>query len=528
MSQIDRRDFLKMTSALILGAHIPKIPLKVIEGASISSPDMIQGVAVYGLRDNIDSTEKFVQLQNTLNSDFEANVRNKRKLAFLSSSPDTDPKKRDLVWGKSVRALEVVVRRSDFQNDPLGGDFVQRMKIETDLMSRIFENADPPPQLSAKLARVIVVDDKFSDHPGFINYTNDVDHSEFIGGVEAGDKYTQRKGEFMETWLVSASPQGEAEIRWGQGLEVFDETYRLKEKQDSIQNLFDYQVSYFRIHELMHRLFNLPDEYVQNIRNVELPNFRFNNFEIGKGNFNVPRLSPFIAMLATWKKKEGIRGLFDNNRSANVSQQNMTDVLSMRPQFIKINISGASNVKIYPVVMNGGYYPAQGDKGRSLADSPAQQSSDGSFYLDSKLFTQTTWHEPHFIENETPIMDGREVKIVPTSYVIQANVNGTNKELNLPCSALVMSKLAGKSFFAKYDIQFYNMNDPGTNTLIAQVVNSTELKHIETDAMTNETIFPYARAQIDGTPYFIVWFQEKRKIISRTTEMPPVTPIPED
>ena len=401
-------------------------------------------------------------------------------------------------------------------------------------MNRILENAHPQPGLKAQLARIIVVEDGFKINPAGSDIANDVDHSEFIGGLEAGNKFDRIAGEFTELWNVDADNFGNAIIRWKQGQGVFREEFYLPGKVDSVTSLGGFLVSSFRIHDLWHRLFNFTDRYVQDIVGVNSANFRFKNFENFDGKLIKPVISPFLAILGKWIREQNIRGHFDHPRSTSISQQNQTDIWRMKPRKISLNIPGAESIKIYRPNMNGGYYRKKnpGEKEKTLNDTPDQVSKNSKFTLNPKLFIPTKFHEPSFYENEQRIMTGQDVDIVPTLYVVQAKVNGKNKELFIPVEVFVMSRLSGKWLSAKYKIEFLpESQELNTDTLIAVVVETKNVdSYIKAMSTPDSSKSPYAKMKIEGTAFHMVWYQENNivRIDPLDTQRPNPFENPED
>lgn len=481
---------------------VPEVITAIATSPAAQTPVIVEGIEVYGLTEPIDSPEKFNGLKQYFNQMFEIRVS---QMANGGPLPADEYLKRDLVWGRNTRVLEVVVRKSDYFNDPLGGSFVQRMKIELDLMTRLMESSLPASGLSARLARVVVVDDQFTKTPAWWPIVSDVDHSEFIGGDEAGSKFSpMRPGEFVNTWSVNADAFGNVNIEWDGGEGRFEGTYYLPAKGDSVLNLTDYLVSYYRIHELWHRLFNLPDEYIGQIRMNAQPEFLFQDYIPVGGQFTAPEIQPFISYLAVRVRDYGVRGTY-HPLGGNTTDQNTTNDFSARPDTIRINVPGSSQVRVFTVDMNGGYYAQTNPNGaaKTINPVPGQDVAGSALVMDPSLFSMTIRTEKGSFRNIVNHVETQDITIAKTVYVIQANFNGVKRDLAMPVSVFVMSKLAGYNDVT-YDIVFADAR------LFSKTLYSKAIRDVDVQSFfANGEKVMYASTKIVGTDYTMVWFQQK-------------------
>ena len=512
-SILSRRDFLKLSAVglgLVAGADVFK---KIEDGESKSLSENIEGVDVFGIESKIDSQNKFDNIYAVIATDFENRVP-------WHTSMDKSWEKRDSVLGENVRALEIVVRQSDYDKAVATGGFVLYMKRQIDMQNRISRQVSPKMSIEAKLARVIVVDDSFTSNPAYkwMDYEKqlasyatspDVDYSEFIGD-EKGIGLTV-SGEGATFWRVTDNGSS-LEVSYGTGPDKFGgRIFTLPhDKSDSLMGVRDFPIDYYYLHEWRHRLDQGVDDYIINMDHLDEEKFEFRAMRVENGNWAIPYVSPYSAMIMNWMAGRGVRGYYEHpDTVGGGNYAGQTEIYKQQPTKVELEVVGSESIEVYSTKKVGNYDtdPEYPDFDREVDLDNMQAVQGNSITLDVKGLAK-----PNIYIQNKPMVNAvqqeatKAVTILPTTYLVRAKIGGQYKSLHLPVAIFNMSKLGGGLDSASYSINIVGNKKSDNDTLKVAYLNKRDVEdRIAWINQTGGTI--YATMDVDGTDSVCLWFQ---------------------
>lgn len=525
--KLSRRDFLKLSSigiAVVVGKNLLSNP-EDNEFKSLS--ENIEGVDVFGIESKIDSQNKFDNIYAVIATDFENKIP-------WHASMDKVWEKRDTVLGKNVRALEVVVKQSDYDKAVANGGFVLYMKRHIDMQNRISRQATPKVNIEAKLARVIVVDDSFISHPAYkwMDYEKqlasyvtspDVDFSEFIGD-EKGSGLTV-SGEGATFWNVTDNGSS-LKVSYGTGPDKFGgRIFTLPhDESDSLMGVRDFPIDYYYLHEWRHRLDQGVDDYIINMDHLDEEKFEFRAMRVENGNWAIPYLSPYSTMTMNWMANRGVRGYYEHPDTVGGGNcAGETEIYQQQPTKVELEVVGSESIEVYSTKKVGNYdadpeYPEfdrevdwdnmQAVQGNSIALN-VKELAKPSIYIQNKPMVNAIQQEKT-----------EAVTILPTIYLVRAKIGGQYRALHLPVAIFNMSKLGGGLDSASYSINIVGDKMPNNDTLKIAYLNKKDVE--DRIAWINQTGGRiYATMEIDGTDSICLWFQHeiRQKMNLKTTNV---------
>jgi hypothetical protein len=489
--ELSRRDFLKMLGASIgigvlgglgFGELIKRNPDLIHKEPLALTPEIVDGVEVYGLKEKITSDKIVDGLYAYLDDRFAKSVgtvlvdKVKQRKEFL------DP---------NQRFLEVEVRRSAYDSfintkDETGLSFPEWIKIHVDVMNRCLEKASC--EMRAVLRRVVVIEDegaqKFWDEgvfrqgtplgsaldvawvQRFWSFTFDTDSCWAI----ADDYRNSGGGKFWEIRHESDGENQKTIIGRPPGQESFDQYFEFPEINDSLAGKNNVKIDMGLVHEWCHYLLNLPDEYGQDVHDSAM---RFKSFTVGTGSFEYPDISPYLVSLIKENKKDSMRDAYLGGGMRN-------DYYKVRPREIEIaakyenEIFPESMIEVRRVrLLDESYYGK-----KSVPERADRSSETNTIKLDDGLFQEKSncWH-------------------------IKVGTAVTARELFLPMAAFNMTKIAGLDS-AQYEIVFSGYDSPERTWQELKLVDDKEI-----DKCLSESSDPYyAKMKVTGTSTWMVWF----------------------
>lgn len=514
--KLSRRDFLKL-SIVGLAAMAGD---RFLKKAEVRESDLlsrkIEGVEVFGTESKIDSQEKFDNIYSVIAADFE------KKAPWYVGGETWE--KRDAILGENVRALEVVVKQSDYDKETVNGGFVLYMKRHIDMLNRVLRRTFPKVSIEAKLARVIVVADGFAGHPAYkwINYEKklasfvtspDVDFSEFIGD-EKGSGLTV-SGEGATFWNVTDGGD-DLIVTYGTGPDKFGgRVFTLPhDREDSLTGVKNIAIDYYYFHEWIHRLGQGVDDYLINMDHLDEVKFGFRKMRVENGNWAIPYISPYGAVVMNWMAKRGVRGYYEHpNTVGGGHYAGETEIYQEQPTSVKLKIAGARNIEVFSTKKVGGYDTSSEhpELDRQVDWDNVQTTSGESIDLNTtKLAKPTIYVQKNSMVRAVQQEKLETVRILPTIYFVRAEIDGQHKSLHFPVAILNMSKLGGNLDSANYTINITGNKVPDSDTLKIAYLDKNNVD--DTISWINQTGGNiYATMDVDGTGVTCVWFQHDIK-----------------
>lgn len=488
---VSRRDFLKLSASGVLGLVLSELgvdsALAAPEGSKFK---IVHGVEVYGLDKPISSTEEAKNLTFSFDLDFE------RKLPKDIKGKNRW-EQREYAMPKDKRLVQFVVTESaykEFQRrkTETGVDYVEWVQIHLDLMNRMSGSQPGLENFRTEIKRVIVVSDDFKNNP--IEFSKDVDaiwfNNEDYRDKDFGFNDGVKGGSFE--WIATVRKDGAVVL--GSVHKFVDQSYNedviLPMSDDSLQKITNsVKVDWGLIHELMHRIWNLPDEYVFDC--TDLP-FRFKNFQHRTWSFQRPYLSPYLKVLLLRNKNKNIRGYYTDPRAIGGSEtQEAFSFYGEIPQKITFQLGSATNLTIDKSSQSKGDYYS----GTVFSGVPGlEQDKDGSYTLSPSRLA------PQMVEGKI---------IYSTMLVLKADIGGSSKQLYFPISLLNIPAILDIGS-ANFKIDF-TWNDPGNTPTGSQVMEYVLVKdYASFSAKKNkEGVGIYATMLIPGTNYMAFWYFDK-------------------
>lgn len=475
---ISRRDFFKIvgvsgTAGLLVGTGLANSAINILEKRKFSNieplaltPEIVDGVEVYGLKEKITSASTVDSFYSYLDDQFTKtnNIKIVDKV-----------KQRKELLNPNERYLEVVTRRSAYDSfirkeTETGVSFPEWIKIPVDVMNRSMKNAKPPAEMKADLMRILVIDDnmakEFWDEKAYREgrgvaldvvwrerftptYPINTDQSWAIA-----DDYRDSGGGMF--WEVRHE-NGKTIIGTPPGKVPFDRYYEFPEENDSLSGKNNVSFDSILMHELSHYLLTLPDEYALDVHDASQ---RFKDFTIGTGSFQWPYFSPYLSYLT----RENI-----NLKERGLSPQ-INKIFYYRPKNIGINVKldgfHGMRIEIRRVTEK-----------QVLKDADAISSST-SIDLNDDLFQGGS-----------------------KCWLLRLTNGSESREVFLPAAAFNMSKIAGLES-AKYNLIFSGYDDTGRTKQEVMFVDKTDIDEFLKDSQDP----PYAKMKVEGTDTWFVWF----------------------
>jgi len=451
----------------------------------VFTPEIIDGVPVYGFNEKIDNLDKVESLYNQLDKEYERT----HNIKILDKY-----KQRKELLNPNERYLEVVVFKSTYESfqrreTETNVTFVEWIKMHVDAMNLCFSNAKPSSDLKAVLRRIIVLEEgtldpifdmnqylqgKAStgpDWPYNLHFVFsekspfDTDESWVVGSdyrVNTQENIDNYKGGYF--WSCD-SIDGKIYFGCPPGTEAKSKIRVYPDYGSSLTGKMGVWMDFGMTHEWLHYLFNLPDEYVYDIHSNGEP-----KAYISTGSFCEPYLSPYLSILAQNHIKKKLRDyLYDSNERGYIT----SDI----PE--EIDLTTDENVEIQAM--------------RTLRVEEGKES-----YFPSN---------PDYISTDNSIKTNKSELTKNNAYALQLSLtqNGQEKQLYFPCLAFQMSKLNGKEK-AEYKIEILD-EIKDTVQHIAIVDKFDMLPLVEEIKRVNH-MSPVAKMDIDGTIASYIWFQD--------------------
>lgn len=476
-----------VAAGLLVGTGIGKLAglFETLDSPKIEplvlTPEIVNGVEVYGLKEKIASADDVTKFYGSLNNRF-AKTNDIR-------IGDVVKQQKELL-NPSERYLEVTVRRSAYDSfiqreAETGVNFPEWIKLHVDVMNRCIKKAVPPVDLRAVLKRILVVEDSmpkdFWDEESYRQGKQGAPALDWAWLLRFGspvsidtdeswavaDDYRENGGENF--WEIRHE-NGKVVIGMPPGAEPYERFYEFPEENDSLSGKNKVSFDMGLIHEWCHYLLNLPDEYAQDVHDVSQ---RFRNFTFGTGSFEVPHISPYLAYLMRNNISLNARNAFnDSQRTANAFQDRPGKVeiiaQSQNPNLTNGRVE-ASRVRL----LDGSYY---GNK--SVPQDADEISRNNSLNFDKKLFTDDS-----------------------NCWLLKFTNSFITSEVFLPAAAFNMSKIAGLES-VNYNLTFSGYDDTERTY---QEVMLVEDANIDEYLKNSQDPF-YAKMKIEGTDTWFVWF----------------------
>jgi hypothetical protein len=488
---ISRRDFLIKLGAgsaaagvgLLSGTGVGRLvkALETPESSKIEpltlTPEIIDGVEVYGLKEKITSANDVTGFYSYLNNRF-AKANNIQIV-------DTIKQQKELLNPKE-RYLEITVRRSAYDSfvqkqTETGINFPEWVKMHVDVMNRCLKKAIPPVELKAVLRRILVVEDDMTK-----DFWDEKSYRQGKQGAPALDwAWLERFGSPVcidtdESWAIADDYRNSGsnnfwEVRHENGKTIigvppgkasFDQFYEFPEENDSLSGKNKVSFDMGLIHEWCHYLLNLPDEYAQDVHDKSQ---RFQDFTFGTGSFMWPYVSPYLSYLLRENIKLNARSAFGPDDRRFSCFNDHSDSVEVAVQYQEPGAIG--EVRRVRLVDN---WIAGNKKVPEKAD---EVSANGTIKFGKDLFADNS-----------------------NCWLIRA-VAGNTREVFLPAAAFNMSKIAGLES-AKYSLIFSGYDDLSRTYQEVKLVQDADVD----EYIKNSQDPYYAKMKVEGTNTWFVWF----------------------
>lgn len=510
-SKLSRRNLLKAVPFVFANLFLPsRKNLPAFFGDSLAGRNKvdseensgfqeIEGVEVYGLDRPIADISELEKYWSAINNSLEGKIA-KESLALDPTTqeiPKTIDEKREFLLGPD-RKLTAVITQSAWQRfketglGKEGAGFIDWIRNHVDLLNREFKTADPSLSPKAGLGRVFVVADDLLPNK-ILNQGLDSDGIFFFN-----KDYEPLSSSYL--FKVKKKNSGLAADFGG------DRQYYLEPAEDSLtgkeKGVFDQGL----VHEFMHVLFNLPDEYIFNCQSIVGP-FRFKEFSYNEGSLNKsPSPSIFLRerlrYLSQKKRGENDGGVF----GAFLGELPDEIIISVRK---RKPLSSGGNTNWPEAELSG--EEAAGLKMCSLMPDPNKLKSENYFwnaYCTDRMIgkgpvplSADNWQRlsaPVELKN-----DSHSYTVHSPAYVVQFEGGG---ELIIPTLVFNISRWLGIEK-PSYTIGIIGF-DFGDK--FKQVVGFVKKEELETFVWENRyrENYPYAVMEVEGTDYWLVWFLE--------------------
>lgn len=524
---LNRRNLLKFSVASLSAGILSKCVSsptpecadkhKVVSEPSSNSeaflePEIVHGIEVYGLKDSIATEDQVLAFYRHFDD----------KLLYEKCLWDIDlGDKRPLrneFFPLHERRLEVVVRKSIYDDyaskrEAIGGDFVESIKMEVDLLNRWFKQTKPSTAMRAKLRRILVVaddsfqperNDPFMDQPywgwggKFVpNYPIDIDGSWEVAKDPCPaspeelyplpfEKDDWERADYFEFYhfLINTDKKGNLNAIWPPQTKWFEKdregSFVFSPEEDSLKGKSGVLLNWGRMHEWGHLLFQTPDEYWFDIKNNSQLPFRFSEFVFATDHRDYnPRISSYTAMLLETKlkrNKDGKEEGFPLDEGPDEVEFKFKDPLG-KP-------------------MEGRYYIYKNRLGTNgyYKDSFLGRSDEKGTSSEVKILDGSPLLEKRGNDNIYPY---------PGNWIIRVINEGIEAEVVVPTAAFNMSRWAGVNK-ATYSIDFTGHEYPDKKKQIMQIVDESDLnEYLKNRSAENDPV--YAKMKVDGTSLWFIW-----------------------
>lgn len=470
---------------------------------SLNSPEMfgppikVEGISVYGLSEPISNIDQLKQLYISFDKIFDQKLTPEQKLLTRDEQRDLLP--------SDKRYLELVVTESTYQSfldrkGETGVDFVQWIKLHTELMTAEIQNGQPSVDLSIELSRIIVVDDSFKSNP--TQYSKDIDASWFIDQDYRTDEITAKSWMFR----YQVYKTGDNEVTFYYANKANPKTgpsYTLKVPGETYENIQDgVLIDTGLIHEWSHQILNLPDVYMYDVHDspAAIKEFRFNT-----GNFATPVIDPYVSMLIKQNVENGVRGYYTDPEGTGGGYQDDFTYLNKTPDTISFQSERSDSMTIQKTVYSkfDYYFNSQPKETTvNIKNSTATESNPRLFGNEVILLGEpdSGFYVPEF-QMSPQTIDGKE--IYSTVFILQVKIDGETKSVYVPRAIFNMSKLAGVNE-ANYKIDFLSFGSIEKGTQKLTLMQESEMSEYLDTAFKNYKP-PYAIMKIEGTSVYCVW-----------------------
>lgn len=488
--QMTRRDFLKKAAMAVLGYGAGSIIGNILTKSEVVqtpevvlTPEIIHEIPVYGLTEPITSFEQVKKFYKSIDETPKMSSDEK----YLKRKELLDPKE---------RYLEIAVLKSAYDSfskrkSETGVDFVEWMKMTTDIMNVSFANAKPSSDIRAVLKRVLVIPD---------NLANEVwDKNAFSNGDGCN---------FDFTWLCKTKDllPLNTDSSWGISLDYRVDTknntsnigyggafwsctnenncfsfefppggankervIKYPIQNNSLMNSSSTWLDCGQSHELLHYLFNLPDEYGFDLHINNIP-----KLIVTTGSFHEPWVSPYLSLLSKHHIDKKLR---DFEREGYGNGYSFHDI----PSNITICSSENAEVKDIKVVRIS---PKNDEK--NVEETPS------AFAVDKMIKVS------------------KEKLVSDREYILQLNYLDQNRNhigLFVPYMPFTMSKMSGLDnpqfqiipfgdgvYNCEFEQLMYVLDESDVNTKMEEVRKLYSIK-------------PFAAMKITGTNAWCIWTQ---------------------
>jgi len=466
---------------------------------SYLQPEIVHGVEVYGLgEEKIRDESQIHQLHWFLDRQFLSPIKmpSLRVLGGLAwlvltktrLSRESNFSLRGESLDPAERYLQVVVRQSAYDSflrrrGETGVDFVEWIKMHVEAMNLFFEHAKPPSAMRAVLRRIIVIADDlprgFWDEAAFRRNE----------GPNLDLAWKRRYDDPLDTdcaWAIPDDYRPEDmpdEMVYGFFWQATTEEDEVIFRRSDVKETYVYPISptsSFRgkrrvwldiglIHEWLHYLLNLPDEYVFDCHD---PSQRFSPFYFRTGYFHEPKASPFLSSLADYQIRRGLRNDVFQGYGRGYSFKEV-------PPYISLEVVRESLDQNTPVTWQL-YLPT-----RNSQEARIFGSVPSAFGCDSGRIK----------------FKGADIfKEDPCTILLKTG----SYEIYLPSALFMMSKMVGIQR-CNCQIRLTGYDNPEAKIQFVELVDDSDLSTF-LQTRENEGLSPYAMAKANGTNTWFVWF----------------------
>lgn len=443
------------------------------------SPENIDGVDVYGLKESVSSVRDVAELYQQIDDTF---IKSNNIDTAISGPEDLLKLQKERL-NPNERYLEVVVKRSAYNSfeqkkEETGVNFPEWVKTHVDVLNRCLDEAQPQVRMKAVLRRIVIVEDKISEE--FLDKrTQDAfdiqwDRQFWPPSVDTdaswaiADDYREKGGSYFYN-IRNIDGKVVAEKYFSDG--NVRNAYEFQNKRDSLNGKDNVSFDMGLVHEWSHRLLNLPDEYSQGVSDS---NRRFKNFDFATGSFMEPVFSPYLSYVLQENIRLKARNFYDLS-----TKRNQT-VFSEHPENVRIAASiedvdfRKTSVEVRAVrLLEDSYYGK-----KEIPEDFDQKSEKGPLDLSNDLFGIKT-----------------------NCWSVRVESGEKSREVFFPAAAFNMSKIAGLKS-AEYNILFSGYDDPNKTKQEARLVDKKDVVGLH----YNQQDPVYAEMKIPGTDTYLMWF----------------------
>ena len=509
---VSRRDFLKLLGATLaswlLSGCLPDQPQSGLESTSSTStapssidsaeqsppkekflqPEVVRNVEVYGLGEKTTSEDQVTRLYGFLDEEFakENNIKIGNKV-----------KQRKELLNPNERYLEVVVRQSAYDSfsrrqQETGVNFVEWIQMHVDAMNVCFENAKPPTDMKSVLRRIVIVDDNILG----VSY-DETRKSELGGAFDVKwfkkflNKYpinTDMAWAIADDYRVDTTANTEQGFFWsvknkdqkiifGQppGSADFARSYVFPERDKALKNRQGVWLDFGLTHEWSHYLWNLPDEYNQNVHDSAQ---RFKSFLFSTGyvgSFHEPRFSPYLSYFAKRNIELKRRDAYRESRWHDFTDRPDQINIKMQSNDAEVNGFEVRRVRLKDDFVGTGE--------KTFASDADHAGNGDQVSLGQGLFEGNS-----------------------NCWLIHCTLNDkSSREVFLPAAAFGMSRGAGRIDNVNYNIEFSGYENPNKKTQIVELVDQSDIEDFLNTRNAQGDNY-YAKMKADGTDTWLVWF----------------------